>query len=122
MHNITHTTSEGGVPGTHPAWPTGQDNCDKCLEAENEVGDTYKEALAYIRAKSREQGIDAALRHPEGILDGLLVPISVDGGVSCSIAAKAGYPMITIPIGVGGDGLPFGIWHHTDSTEGGPVA
>lgn len=109
MHNIVHTDSEGGVPGTHPAWPTGQDNFDKCLEAKDEVEDTHGEALAYIRAKSREQGIEAGLKHPEGILDGLLVPISVDGGVSCSIAAKAGYPMITIPVGVGDNGLPFGI-------------
>ncbi|RMZ81636.1 hypothetical protein DV737_g2349, partial [Chaetothyriales sp. CBS 132003] len=108
-YNIKHTDTEGGVPGTHPAWPTGQDNFDRCIEAKNEDMDTYKKALAYVQVKSREQGIDAALKHPEGDLDGLLVPISADGGVGCSVAAKAGYPMITIPVGVSENNVPFGI-------------
>ena len=108
-YNIEHTNSEGGVPGTHPAWPTGQDNFDRCLDAKDEVEDTYRKALANTQTKSREQGIDSALKHPEGDLDGLLVPVSADGGVACSVAAKAGYPMITIPVGVGKKGVPFGI-------------
>ncbi|KAK5049517.1 hypothetical protein LTR84_004446 [Exophiala bonariae] len=108
-YNIDHTHTEGGVPGTHLAWPTGQDNFDRCLEAKNESEEQYTKAFEYIRLKSREQGIDAALTHSEGDLDGLIVPISVDGGVSVSIAAKAGYPMITVPVGVDGKGVPFGI-------------
>lgn len=108
-YNIKHTNTEGGTPDTHLAWPIGQDNFDRCLEAKDGGDDNYRKALAYIRAQSREKGIDAALKHPEGDLDGLLVPISVDGGVACSIAAKAGYPMITVPVGVGDNGLPFGI-------------
>ena len=108
-YNIDHTQEEGGVPGTHPAWPTGQDNFERCLEAKYDDESKYTKALEYIRLKSREQGIDAALKHPEGNLDGLLVPVSVDGGVAVSIAAKAGFPMITIPVGIGGNGLPFGI-------------
>ncbi|KAF7879575.1 hypothetical protein EAF04_000770 [Stromatinia cepivora] len=34
-YNVQHTTQEGGVPGTHPAWPTDQDNFDKCLESKD---------------------------------------------------------------------------------------
>ncbi|KAI8628277.1 hypothetical protein F5Y19DRAFT_147309 [Xylariaceae sp. FL1651] len=42
-------------------------------------------------------------------LDGLLVPVQADGGIATQIAAQAGYPMITIPVGVGHDGIPFGL-------------
>jgi amidase len=108
-YNVQHTDQEGGVPGTHPAWPTGQDNFDRCLDSKNGRDDKYHEALAYVRRKSREEGIDAAMKDGEDALDGLLVPLQVDGGVACSVAAKAGYPMITIPIGVNAVGLPFGL-------------
>ncbi|KAK5454295.1 hypothetical protein LTS15_006295 [Exophiala xenobiotica] len=108
-YNIEHTTTEGGVAGTHPAWPTGQDNFDRCLDAKDDAEHITQKALEYVRLKSREQGIDAALKHSEDDLDGLLVPISADGGVACSVAAKAGYPMVTVPIGIGDKGLPFGI-------------
>lgn len=108
-YNVQHTDQEGGVPGTHPVWPTGQDNFDRCLDSRNGSDDKYREALAYIRRKSREEGIDAALKDGGGALDGLLVPLQADGGVACSVAAKAGYPMITIPIGVNAVGLPFGL-------------
>jgi amidase len=108
-YNVQHTDQEGGVPGTHPAWPTGQDNFDRCLDSRNGRDDKYHEALAYVRRKSREEGIDAAMKEGEDALDGLLVPLQADGGVACSVAAKAGYPMITIPIGVNAVGLPFGL-------------
>jgi amidase len=101
-YNVQHTDQEGGVPGTHPAWPnTGQDNFDRCLDSRDSRDDTYREAVAYIRRKSREEGIDAAIKDGEGVLDGLLVPLQADGGVARSVAAKAGYPMITIPFGLG---------------------
>lgn len=45
----------------------------------------------------------------EDSLDGLLVPLQADGGAACSVAAKAGYPMITIPVGVNDAGVPFGL-------------
>jgi len=108
-YNIRHTASEGGIPGTHLAWPTGQDNLDKCLESKDWPEDAYLKALEYIRRKSREEGIDAALRHNGDNLDGLLVPLQADGGVACSLAAKAGYPMITIPVDVNDMGVPFGM-------------
>ncbi|KAI1120298.1 amidase signature domain-containing protein [Nemania abortiva] len=108
-YNIKHTDTEGGVPGTHPAWPTGQDNFDRCIESKDDGEAVYSKALKYIRQKSREEGIDAALMHEGSGLDGLLVPVQAEGGVACSVAAKAGYPMITIPVGVGDDGVPFGM-------------
>ena len=108
-YNVRHTDREGGVPGTHPAWPTGQDNFDKCLESKDGDDVTYYKTLEYIRRKSREEGIDAAMRHGKDELDGLLVPLQAEGGVACSVAAKAGYPMITIPVCVNDIGVPFGI-------------
>ncbi|KAF1832859.1 amidase family protein [Decorospora gaudefroyi] len=108
-YNLNHTDTEGGAPGTHPAWPTGQDNFDKCIESKDWENTVYTEALEYIFRKSREEGIDAALRHRDGDLDGLLVPLQAEGGVACSVAAKAGYPMITVPVGVNEIGVPFGM-------------
>jgi amidase len=108
-YNVKHTDSEGGVPRTHPAWPTGQDNLDRCLESKDRDDAIYGEALNYIRRESRERGIDAAMKPGEDTLDGLLVPLQADGGAACSLAAKAGYPMITIPVGVNDIGVPFGL-------------
>jgi amidase len=108
-YNVQHTSQEGGIPGTHPAWPTGQDNFDKCLESKDWPKDVYHKALEYIRRKSRDEGIDAALQFEGSSLDGLLVPLQADVGVACSVAAKAGYPMITVPVGIDNIGVPFGI-------------
>lgn len=108
-YNIEHTESEGGVPGTHPAWPTGEDNFDQCIESKDHDDAGYYQALEYILRKSREEGIDATMRHGEDDLDGLLVPLQAEEGVACSIAAKAGYPMITIPVGINENGVPFGM-------------
>lgn len=108
-YNVRHTDQEGGVPGTHPAWPTGQDNFDRCLQSKHDSDVVYSKALEYIRRKSQDEGIDAALQHEGDGLDGLLVPLQAEGGVACSVAAKAGYPMITIPVGVDDVGVPFGL-------------
>jgi amidase len=108
-YNIKHTDTEGGVPGTHDAWPTGQDGLDAAVEAKDEDESVYREALEYIQRQSRERGIDAALRYEDDKLDGLLVPLQAEGGVACSVAAKAGYPMISIPVSVAENGVPFGI-------------
>ncbi|KLJ09941.1 hypothetical protein EMPG_14637 [Blastomyces silverae] len=112
-YNATHAEKEGGRPGVHPAWPSGQDSFEMSLETEGVMDETYHDALAYIRRKSREEGIDAALsRSDDGRqLDGLLVPLQADSGVGCQVAAKAGYPMITIPVGIatGESDIPFGI-------------
>lgn len=108
-YNVKHTDQEGGVPGTHLAWPTGQDSFDRCLESKDVDGTIYGKALKYIRRESRERGIDAAMRSGEDTLDGLLVPLQAEGGAACSLAAKAGYPMIAIPVDVNDNGVPFGL-------------
>ncbi|KAI8946183.1 amidase [Xylaria longipes] len=108
-YNIKHTEREGGVPCTHPAWPTGQDSFDKSLATKGVEDETYKSALSFIRQKTRDEGIDAALKCEGKPFDGLLVPVQADGGVAVQIAAQAGYPMITIPVDVGDDGVPFGL-------------
>jgi amidase len=119
--NIEHTDVEGGVPGTHPAWPSGQDLFDDCAKIEGHEGEHYHSAMRYLRTKSREEGIDAALRTLENkngvdgdgeddMLGGLLVPVQADRLGAIQVAAKAGYPVITIPIGVEpSTGVPFGI-------------
>ncbi|GAW18632.1 hypothetical protein ANO14919_081110 [Xylariales sp. No.14919] len=109
QYNIEHTAKEGGVPGTHPAWPTGQDSFESSLAAKGIEDETYHSALSFIHRKTREEGIDAALGYHDKPLDGLLVPVQADGGVAVQIAAQAGYPMITIPVDVGDDGVPFGL-------------
>lgn len=53
--------------------------------------------------------MDAALRHEGGVLDGMLVPLQADGGATCSVAPKAGYPMLAVPVGVNDIGVPLGI-------------
>jgi amidase len=91
-YNRKHTKDEGGVPGTHPAWVTGQDSFEMSGATKGVKTDTYYKALNYIRQKSREEGIDAALKYGQLELDGLLVPIHANGGVACQLAAKAGMP------------------------------
>ncbi|KAG9230498.1 amidase [Amylocarpus encephaloides] len=108
-YNIENTTVEGGVPGTHRAWPLGQDNFHKAIETKDQPKEIYIRALEYVRRKSREEGIDAALQHEGKQLDGLLVPLQAEGGVACSVAAKAGYRMITVPVDIDKHGVPFGI-------------
>ncbi|EER41559.1 amidase [Histoplasma capsulatum H143] len=111
-YNERHAETEGGRPGVHPAWPSGQDSFEMSLDTKGVMDDTYRHAVVYIRRKSREEGIDAALSTKDrNQLDGLLVPLQADGGVACQVAAKAGYPMITIPVGIatGENDIPFGI-------------
>ncbi|ORY64902.1 amidase family protein [Pseudomassariella vexata] len=108
-YNIKHTSDEGGIPKTHPAWPTGQDSLDQSAASKGVEDGIYWSALAYVGRKSRDEGINAALLHEDGSLDGLLVPVQGDDGVAVQIAAQAGYPMITMPVGVDTNGVPFGL-------------
>lgn len=55
----------------------------------------YLEALARIRKSTREDGIDAVIAREK--LDALVGPTT---GTSWSIAAVAGYPYITVPVGL----------------------
>ena len=55
----------------------------------------YLDSLAKIKKATREEGIDAVLAKNK--LDGLVGPTS---GAIWSIAAVAGYPFITVPLGL----------------------
>lgn len=63
----------------------------------------YLEARLQDLACSRAQGIDKALK--DHGLDALLFP----SYFGCRIAAKAGYPSLTVPAGYTEEGKPFGI-------------
>ncbi|KAM0810623.1 putative Amidase domain-containing protein [Seiridium cardinale] len=108
-YNIKYTEYEGGIPRTHQAWPTGQDSFDRSMESKGVEDDVYHSALDYIRQKTREEGFIQALLVDGIELDGLLVPVQADGGVAVQTAAQAGYPMITIPVGIDTNGVPFGL-------------
>ncbi|MBT9134177.1 MAG: Glutamyl-tRNA(Gln) amidotransferase subunit A [Firmicutes bacterium] len=63
----------------------------------------YITALQENRLYCREQGVDLALTRDR--LDALVFP----GNAGCSIAAKAGYPSVTVPAGYTALGRPVGL-------------
>jgi amidase len=108
QYNIDNVGSEGGVPGVHPAFASGQDGFNASLATGGIMNETYWEALAFCHRTTREEGIDAALFNNGTNLTALLVPPDV--GQTYQIAAQAGYPMITLPAGVSPNtGMPFGL-------------
>ncbi|CAG8897638.1 unnamed protein product [Penicillium egyptiacum] len=108
QYNIDNYGSEGGLPGIHPAFGSGQDGLLASLETKGVMDATYFQALAFCQLTTREEGIDAALKQGNVTLDGLLVPPDV--AQSIQIAAQAGYPVITLPAGVSHtSGMPFGL-------------
>ena len=65
-------------------------------QAKGELTDkAYTDALAKIKRLTREEGIDAVIAKDN--LDALVGPTT---GTSWSIAAVAGYPYITVPVGL----------------------
>ncbi|KXG47207.1 Amidase [Penicillium griseofulvum] len=108
QYNIDNYGSEGGLPGIHPAFGSGQDGLIASLETKGRMDETYFQALEFCQRTTREEGIDAALKQGSVTLDGLLVPPDV--AQSIEIAAQAGYPVITLPAGVSDvSGMPFGL-------------
>ncbi|KAJ5496490.1 hypothetical protein N7463_008477 [Penicillium fimorum] len=108
QYNIDNYGSEGGLPGIHPAFGSGQDGIIASLESKGLMDETYFQALEFCQRTTREEGIDAALKQGNVALDGLLVPPDV--AQSIQIAAQAGYPVITLPAGVSDvSGMPFGL-------------
>ncbi|KIX05563.1 uncharacterized protein Z518_06435 [Rhinocladiella mackenziei CBS 650.93] len=114
--NDENRGSEGGHAGDLPAFPDGQRLFRKCIETKGIKDKTYYAALKHIQSQCRENGIDAALRCPpehrrsgsadaEELLDALLFCDVKAGGIQ--IAAQAGYPVMTIPIGLDPDGMPL---------------
>jgi amidase len=99
---------EGGVPNTHPAFQSGQDGFDASLATKGVMDATYWQALNFVHKSTREDGIDAALYNKGKKLTALLVPPDV--GQTYQIAAQAGYPVVTVPAGVGPEtGMPYGL-------------
>lgn len=111
-YNIDNRGTEGGHPGDHPAWPDGQPLFEQCVETKGIKTPTYHAALKHITSQCREHGIDAALNHTdhtgnERQLDALLFCDVKRGGIQ--IAAQAGYPVLTIPVGLDPDGMPVSL-------------
>ncbi|KAM3485534.1 hypothetical protein MY8738_001300 [Beauveria namnaoensis] len=109
QYNFDNDGAEGGRPWPlgHPAWYSGQDVFLASQETRGVQDETYFQALAYCQSTAR-RGIDDALRHNGTRLNGLLVPPAV--GQSYQQAAQAGYPAVTIPVGVSAEsGMPFGM-------------
>ncbi|ODV84779.1 hypothetical protein CANARDRAFT_200305 [[Candida] arabinofermentans NRRL YB-2248] len=113
-YNYANDGTEGGNPGTLPAFASGQDSFLASLEWKGVYNETYYQALDYIHRTTREEGIDYALNYTDPStgenfqLDGLIVPTSVS--VTYQQAAMAGYPVINIPIGIREDtARPFGL-------------
>ncbi|KAJ3207699.1 hypothetical protein HDU82_003377 [Entophlyctis luteolus] len=112
-YNFKYSSVEGGYPGDVPAFASGQDNLVYSLSTGGAMNETYYAALDFCRRTSRAEGIDAALKYtaPDGTviqLDALLTP-SDDSGPASEMPAKAGYPLVTIPVGVDAWHVPFGI-------------
>ncbi|KAN0063032.1 hypothetical protein ACQY0O_004195 [Thecaphora frezii] len=108
QYNYDNDGSEGGNPGTHPAFASGQDGFLASLATKGVINGTYWSALNFCRRASREDGIDAALNYNGTQLDALLVPTEV--AQAPQVAAQAGYPIINLPAGVTPEsGMPFGL-------------
>ncbi|KAF2428738.1 amidase signature enzyme [Tothia fuscella] len=110
-YNIENTGSEGANAGDHPAFPTGHDIFQKIADHRGVEDQEYKDALAYIRRMTRDEGIDAVLANgPErGNKSFDAIILSDRRLVGQQIAAQAGYPTITVSIGVDKDSMPVGV-------------
>ena len=92
-YNIANSGTEGAKPGDHAAFPLGQDNFHKIVEHGGHVDETYQAALRYLHQKSRDEGIDSALkvRSKDGSFVELDALIMCDRrGVGQQMAAQAG--------------------------------
>jgi amidase len=76
--NNDSTGSEGGIPNTHPAFPSGQDGFLAAQATLGIMNETYQAALEYVQYTSGPMGIDAILNPTINgttiALDGYLVP------------------------------------------------
>lgn len=107
QYNLDNAGSEGGVPGAHPAFASGQDGFLAALATKGVRDETYWQALGFCQTKCR-RGIDDALTYEGRKLAGLLVPPQV--AQAPQVAAQAGYPIITFPAGVSAEsGIPLGL-------------
>lgn len=109
QYNFDNDGAEGGHPWPlgHPAFYSGQDVFLASQATKGVQDETYFQALGFCQSKSRD-GINDALRCNGTMLNGLLVPSGI--GQAYQQAAQAGYPVVTLPVGVSSDsGMPFGL-------------
>ncbi|QLG72936.1 hypothetical protein HG535_0E00200 [Zygotorulaspora mrakii] len=112
-YNYEFSGTEGGEPGVHPAFSSGQDSFLDSLAWGGVQNETYWQAVEFVQRSSRDEGIDYALNYTDTAtgenfkLDGLLVPSGLS--ITYQQAAKAGYPMITLPVGQQSNGRPYGL-------------
>ena len=138
LYNEQNRGTEGAEAGDHAAFPSGQasnvhytisyfadpvkDNLKEIIETQGRKDETYKSALQHMHTACRRDGIDAALKHTlesgeQVELDGLLM--CDRKGVGQQLAAQAGYPIISIPLGLDDKGLPVQLSvHHKAWQEG----
>ncbi|KAG4441283.1 hypothetical protein IFR05_003211 [Cadophora sp. M221] len=110
QYNIDNVGTEGGIPDIHPAFAGGQDGFNASLQSGGVMDETYWQALSFMHRATREDGIDAALLNGGGgnEVDILLIPS--DLGQVTNVAAQAGYPLITLPVGINSEtGMPYGL-------------
>ena len=115
--NDENRGTEGGHASDLPAWPDGQDLFRKCVETKGIKNETYYAALKHIRSQCRKNGIDAALKSPKGTTnDTTSSSDTLDALLFCDIkmagqciAAQAGYPIISIPVGLDPEGMPVSL-------------
>ncbi len=127
-YNDENRGTEGAQPGDHPAFSSGQvsieslrccvssdkskDNLRETAQTRGTKTESYHQALKYIRRKSREEGIDAALKHVDK--DGQTIELDAlllcdRKGAGQQLAAQAGYPVICVPIGADTNGIPVSL-------------
>ncbi|KIV97275.1 hypothetical protein PV10_01043 [Exophiala mesophila] len=123
--NDQNSGSEGGHAGDLPAWPEGQRVFRQSVETKGIKDEIYHQALEHITKQCRGNGIDAALYRRTRVggepvppdkddhggqdsqFDALLFCDAKAGGIQ--IAAQAGYPIISIPVGLDPDGMPVAL-------------
>ncbi|USW55781.1 Putative amidase signature (AS) superfamily [Septoria linicola] len=108
-YNLSNAGSEGGKRGIHPAFPPGQDGLEQIIASKGEENEIYHAALAYVQRKCRAEGIDGALKMADGKGEYDALLFCDVKGVAQQIAAQAGYPIVTIPIGVDDHGIPLSL-------------
>ncbi|KAL9609292.1 MAG: hypothetical protein Q9167_005928 [Letrouitia subvulpina] len=114
-YNDKYGGTEGANPGDVAAFPSGQDNLREVVAGRGHKNKDYYDALQYTREKTRKEGFDAALKpltadNQTIELDALL--ICDRKGAGQMLAAQAGYPIISVPIGIDAAGLPVGMSIH----------
>ncbi|KAL9625937.1 MAG: hypothetical protein Q9204_007717 [Flavoplaca sp. TL-2023a] len=110
--NIKNTGTEGARPGDIPAFSSGQDDLHQVLNSQGRKDTAYHKAFQHTQYQCREQGIDAALRFNCADSDGVefdALLLCDHKGAGQQLAAQAGYPIVTIPIGLDSHGLPVGL-------------